>query len=100
MSMRLAAKAPDSLTGALAAIVGALVALALWWNPGALATAGVCIVALLILRRPDWGVVAFALVVTLVPFGVVPLRVVFAPSFVDIVLTAVLAAVALRGLHQ
>jgi O-antigen ligase len=57
-------------------------------------------IAVAAFREPLAGLAAFAVVATILPFAVLPARLVFAPSFVDIALTATLAAVALRCLRR
>jgi polysaccharide biosynthesis protein PslJ len=51
---------------------------------------------LVTLRAPLVGLVAFAFVATLLPFAVLPLRIVVAPTLVDLALTTSLFAVAAR----
>jgi O-antigen ligase len=68
------------------------------------AAAAVSVVALLtvvgILRYPFFGVIAFVVVATLLPLAVLPIRVVFAPTLIDLVLTTLLLAWIVRVLHR
>lgn len=64
----------------------------------------ICLIALLvcfvIFRFPFSGLMAFTTVATLLPFAVLPIRVVFAPTLIDIVLTTLLAAWLFRVLRR
>jgi polysaccharide biosynthesis protein PslJ len=53
-----------------------------------------------ILRYPFVGVVVFVGVAALLPFAVLPIRVVFAPTLIDIALTALLAAWLVRAVRR
>ena len=64
----------------------------------------VCLAALVvsfaILRTPFFGTIAFLAIATLLPFAVLPIRIVFAPTLIDVTLTAVLVAWLIRVLHR
>jgi hypothetical protein len=66
--------------------------------------AAMCLLTLLaclaVLRAPFLGVVVFVALAALVPFAVLPVRVVFAPTLVDIALTVLLVAWLGRVLHR
>ncbi|NLF15186.1 MAG: hypothetical protein GX597_25630, partial [Anaerolineaceae bacterium] len=55
-----------------------------------LATAGMVALAggLLMLRDTQWGFVALVLLICLLPFGALPFRIGFTPTFLDLVLVA------------
>lgn len=88
--------------GGLAALAGATVGLAvLSIPPVALLVDLAAIAALLaILRVPMVGILVLIAVATLLPFGVIPVRVVFSPTFVDLTLTALLLGWLLRLLRR
>jgi O-antigen ligase len=83
---------------ALGGLVATTLAIIPFWTAIALASAAA--VALAALREPFAGLLALAVIITVLPFAVLPLRIVFAPSFVDVALTATLGAVALRSLRR
>ncbi len=64
----------------------------------------VCLIAFLaslaILRSPFFGVFALISIATLLPFAVLPIRLVFAPTLIDVTLTALLVAWLVRVLHR
>jgi len=66
--------------------------------------AAVCLIALLtgvaILRYPFAGVIAFVAVAALLPFAVLPIRVVFAPTLIDVAITVLLISWLVRVLHR
>jgi len=96
VSVRLSRHAPAPLAAALAASLGLAVGVAMWWHPAVLTIAALLLVVLTILRWPEAGVIAVIAVATLLPLGVVPLRIVFAPTFLDVAVSGTLAVVALR----
>lgn len=90
------ALAPSPLAIAPVAIgLGALAALLALTapDPTPVVAAGAALaLAAAILQVPLRGVLSFALVAAVLPFAVVPVRVVFSPTLIDVVLTALLAA--------
>lgn len=50
--------------------------------------------------RPEVGVLAFVAVANLLPFGVMPIRIVYSPTLVDFVLTTLLASWVFWTLHR
>jgi hypothetical protein len=83
------------LGGAAAGISGALLPpLALF---GGLAAAGLLAVAI---SFPLAGLLLLVGIVTVLPFAVVPVRLVLSPTYVDLLLTGILAACALRVLQR
>ena len=91
-----APRAPWALVVAavLAATVGTALGIAVATVPPLPLLSGLLVgtAALAILRSPNLGVVLFVVMATLLPFAVVPIRIVFAPTFVDIILTALLSS--------
>jgi polysaccharide biosynthesis protein PslJ len=88
--------------GALALAIGAAVGVTAT-REGALVPATVLcatVIAIATLRQPRFGLIAFVLLATLLPFAVVPLRLVVSPTLVDVALTSVLAAWVARALHR
>ena len=86
----------------LAATVGTALGIAVATVPPLPLLSGLLVgtAALAILRSPNLGVVLFVVMATLLPFAVVPIRIVFAPTFVDIILTALLSSWAIRILRR
>jgi polysaccharide biosynthesis protein PslJ len=87
---------------AVAVLLGVLsTAVALAVGVEALAAVAVALaVALGTFREPRFGLIAFVGFATILPFAVVPLRVLFALTFVDIALSATLVAWSFRTLHR
>jgi len=87
---------------ALAVAAGAFAGLSL--QVASPVVAAVCLVALLasaaILRFPFFGVTAFVGIAALLPFAVLPVRVVFAPTLIDLILTVLLFSWTVRVLHR
>src|SRR5581483_9085671 len=92
---------PAASRAVLAVVVGAGAGATAWWGIfGIAAACATLMIAWAILRRPEVGVVLFALLCLTVPFAVLPFRIVVAPTFVDVVLGALLAACIARALRR
>jgi O-antigen ligase len=96
-------RVPVGARAALLALVGGSILGigAVLWDPfqiGVLMLVGFLVVA--ILASPELGLVAFIATANLLPFAVIPVRIVFNFTFVDVILSTLLAAWVLRVLHR
>lgn len=86
----------------LAALGGALLGIgAVLWDPfqiGVLMAVALLVVA--ILASPEFGLLAFVAVGNLLPYAVIPVKLVFSFTLVDVILTALLAAWLFRVLQR
>jgi len=75
---------------ALAVAVGLVVGTYVAVLSPVLATAGILTLAggLLILRDTEWGLIGLVLLICLLPFGALPFKIGFTPTFLDLVLVA------------
>ena len=95
-ALRLAFPLPLAAAAAVTGMLTGLVAARVWPDPTLPTFALVVACGLVVLRWPIVGIGLFVGIAALLPFAVLPVRLVFAPTLVDIVLGLVLIAWVIR----